>query len=112
MEELMENLMNWYDYIIIDTPPTGFFTDGVILSGYAEAVLYVVRHDQALIREIRDGISAYIQSDKLLGYVINRKPGGYSAYGKYGKYGSYGKYSRYKRYAALDETSMNTEDSL
>ena len=59
-----------------------------------------------------EGISAYIQSDKLLGYVLNRKPGGYSAYGKYGKYGSYGKYSRYKRYAALDETSMNTEDSL
>ena len=112
MEVLMENLMNWYDYIIIDTPPTGFFTDGVILSGYAEAVLYVVRHDQATIREIREGISAYIQSDKLLGYVLNRKPGGYSAYGKYGKYGSYGKYSRYKRYAALDETSMNTEDSL
>lgn len=112
MEVLMENLMNWYDYIIIDTPPTGFFTDGVILAGYAEAVLYVVRHDQATIREIREGISAYIQSDKLLGYVLNRKPGGYSAYGKYGKYGSYGKYSRYKRYAALDETSMNTEDSL
>lgn len=112
MEALMENLMNWYDYIIIDTPPTGFFTDGVILAGYAEAVLYVVRHDQATIREIREGISAYIQSDKLLGYVLNRKPGGYSAYGKYGKYGSYGKYSRYKRYAALDETSMNTEDSL
>lgn len=112
MEDLMENLRNWYDYIFIDTPPVGLFTDGVILSGFADAVLYVVRHDKATTREIREGIHGYIQSDKLLGYVINRKPGGYSAYGKYGRYGGYRKYGKYRGYAALDEANMNTEDTL
>ena len=112
MRALMENLINWYDYIIMDTPPSSLFADGAILSEYADAVIYVVRHDKATVKEIRDGIEPYIRSDKLLGYIINRKPGGYSSYGKYGRYGGYKRYEKYKKYVELNKETMNTEDSL
>lgn len=112
MECLMETLVNDYDYIIIDTPPSALFTDAAILSDYADSVLYVVRHDRATTKEIKDGLEPFIRNEKLLGYLINRKPGGYSTYGGYGKYSSYKQYGKYKRYIDLDEKSMNTEDSL
>lgn len=115
MDQLMEILINSYDYIIIDTPPSFLFTDAAMLSEYADTVVYVVRHDKPTTKEIKEGIEPFIRSEKLLGYVINRKPGGYSSYGKYGRYSrysSYRKYGKYKKYADLDEKIMDTEDSL
>ncbi len=121
MQELMEELRNLYDYIVIDTPPSHLFADGAVLAEYADAVMYVVRYDRAAVKEIRDAIAPYIREEKLLGYVINRHPGGYSSYGyggrygkygKYGKYGGYGRYGKYRSYPELDKKAMNTEDSL
>ena len=45
MQELIKKLNKTYDYIIIDTPPVGLVTDGVILMRYADINLYVVRHN-------------------------------------------------------------------
>lgn len=115
MDQLMEILINSYDYIIIDTPPSALFTDAAMLSEYADAVVYAVHHDKPTTKEIKEGIDPFIRSGKLLGYVINRKPGGYSSYGKYGRYSqysSYRKYGKYKKYVDIDEKTMNTEDSL
>ena len=90
------------------------FTDASMLSEYADAVVYAVRHDKPTIKETKEGIEPFIRSEKLLGYVINRKPGGYSygKYGRYSQYSSYRKYGKYKKYIDLDEKNMNTEDSL
>ena len=114
MCELMVYLRKTYDLIIIDTPPSGLFFFFFILAGYGDTVLYVVRHDMAEIREIREGISPFSENGRLCGYVINRSKGSLSSYGRYGKYGysRYGRYGKYKRYIKADESSMNTEDSL
>ena len=111
MQELMSSLREHYDYIVIDTPPAHLFTDAALLSRYADAVLHIVRYDWSTTKEIKDGMSAFIQNRKLLGYIINRNPSGFSSYGKYG-YSKYGHYGKYKRYIDLDESSLNTEDSL
>ena len=111
MQDLMLWLRDQYDYIIIDTPPTHLFTDAELLEKYVDSVLYVVRYDMAEMNEVKDGITPFIRSGKLLGYVINRSPGGYSTYGKYG-YSKYGHYGKYKKYIDLDESSLNTEDTL
>ncbi|MDA9612243.1 hypothetical protein N9S08_00310, partial [Flavobacteriales bacterium] len=44
MQELITELNKTYDYVIIDTPPIGLVTDGVILMQQADINLYVVRH--------------------------------------------------------------------
>lgn len=114
MQELMEECRAQYDMIFIDTPPSHLFTDAAVLQKYADAVLYVVRHDLASVKEIEDGMAPFIRSKKLVGYVLNRKQDEFSVYGKYGKYGysKYGRYGKYQKYVQLDTDSMNTEDTL
>ena len=117
MQDLMEYLRRNFDFIVIDTPPAGLFSDADILAKYADTVLYVVRYDHASVKEIQEGMSSFIQNNKLFGYVINQSHGSLSSYGKYGKYGyskygHYGHYGKYKRYIKTAEKEMNTEDSL
>ena len=45
MRDLIMELNKIYDYVIIDTPPIGLVTDGVILMQNADVNLYVVRHN-------------------------------------------------------------------
>lgn len=114
MEDLMGYLRRVYDFIVIDTPPSGLFSDASILGRYADTCLYVVRQDMATLHEIQEGIDPFIMEDKLAGYLINRSSSSISSYGKYGKYGysKYGHYGKYKRYIKTTETSLNTEDTL
>lgn len=114
MEDLMGYLRRVYDFIVIDTPPSGLFSDAAILEKYADTCLYVVRQDMATLHEIQEGIAPFIIENKLAGYLINRSSSSISSYGKYGKYGysKYGHYGKYKRYIKTTETSMNTEDTL
>ncbi|MGI6064256.1 polysaccharide biosynthesis tyrosine autokinase [Blautia sp.] len=114
MEDLMGYLRRVYDFIVIDTPPSGLFSDAAILEKYADTCLYVVRQDMATLHEIQEGIAPFIIENKLAGYLINRSSSSISSYGKYGKYGysKYGHYGKYKRYIKTTGTSMNTEDTL
>lgn len=111
MQELMEKCRDRFDMILIDSPPSHLFTDASILHKYADHVLYVICQDMATVKEVEDGIAPFLRSKKLIGYVINRKKEEISAYGKYG-YSKYGRYGKYHRYVQLDNTSMNTEDTL
>ena len=52
MNELLTILNEKYDYVIIDTPPIGLVTDGVILMQYADANLYIVRHNYSKIKSL------------------------------------------------------------
>ncbi|WP_051664000.1 GumC family protein [Dyadobacter crusticola] len=46
--ELIRELRAEYDYVLIDTPPTGLVTDSALISEYVEASLYVVRDNYTL----------------------------------------------------------------
>ncbi len=52
MNELLSILNTKYDYVIIDTPPIGLVTDGVIIMQYADANLYIVRHNYSKIKSL------------------------------------------------------------
>jgi capsular exopolysaccharide synthesis family protein len=41
---LFKHLKTKYDYLIVDTPPVGVLTDAYLLSQYADATLFVIRH--------------------------------------------------------------------
>ncbi len=74
MQDLMEYLRRNFDFIVIDTPPAGLFSDADILAKYADTVLYVVRYDHASVKEIQEGMSSFIQNNKLSGYVDQPEP--------------------------------------
>lgn len=83
------------DYIVIDSPPCGMFQDAGILSEYADGILYVIKHDYAAQRKIREGISS-LQGENAVftGYIFNDYPetAGQYGYGRYGYGYGYNKY--------------------
>ena len=71
MNSLLEKLRKEYDVILMDAAPSYVFSDAMILSSYADKVLYVVRVDKADAKEIRVGMNSFEEKEKLIGYVIN-----------------------------------------
>jgi len=45
MDTLFQFLKKEFDYVILDSPPLGLITDAMLLSEYANAVIYVVRQN-------------------------------------------------------------------
>ena len=91
-----------YDYVIIDSPPLGFFSDSELLSDLSDASVLVVRQDTVPAPEINDAIDA-LRAGKaeFLGCILNDMAHltAYSAgygYG-YGYYG-YGYGKKYDKY--------------
>ena len=91
-----------YDYVIIDSPPLGFFSDSELLSDLSDASVLVVRQDTVPAPEINDAIDA-LRAGKaeFLGCILNDMSHltAYSAgygYG-YGYYG-YGYGKKYDKY--------------
>jgi capsular exopolysaccharide synthesis family protein len=68
---LLSEVRKMFDYIIIDAPPLGIFTDANILMSRADAALLVVRSAKTRYAVI-DRLLEQIPREKLLGVVLNR----------------------------------------
>lgn len=82
MAELINYAKNQYDYIIIDTPPSKLVTDTLILSSYADLIVYVVRAnylDKRLLKSMR----TLLQKDRTqnIGMLLNGTDEKKSGYG-------------------------------
>ena len=101
MKELIKELNKTYDYIIIDTPPIGLVTDGVILMQSSDINLYVVRHNYSKTKALGIINNLYKQQQvKNVHIIINDFKQSSAGYG-YG-YG-YGSSSGYGYYETDDE---------
>lgn len=54
LPEFIERLKQQYKYIIIDTAPAGLVTDAFILGKYADIVVYVVRQNKTLKKQLEN----------------------------------------------------------
>jgi len=70
--ELMSQLSDYYDYIIIDSPPILAASDAIILSAYADKLLMITRHNSSiegqLVYAINQLTKDHVQVD---GIVLN-----------------------------------------
>lgn len=111
MEEFFEKAKKKFDFIIVDTPPVAIVTDALLVSGFTDFYLFVVRQRYSsrntlkLIDELYNN-----EGIKNLGLVINDiSMSGYYGYGlRYGysmgygyNYG-YNYYSQYGKYGYSD----------
>lgn len=113
LEKIINQLCEYYDYVIMDTAPIGIVTDTIHIGKLADATIYVTRADYTPKASI-EGLNELVDTQKLnnVGIVINgidmsKKKNAYSyGYGRYGKYGRYGRYGsgkygkRYGRYGS------------
>ncbi len=99
METLFNAVKNKYDYIIVDTAAVGLVTDTLLISKFADMVIYVVRANYIDKRQLHIAKSMYDEKRlpnmvMLLNGVIQKKGYGYG-YGEAPK--KKGKFSIFKR---------------
>jgi len=85
-EGLLETLKETYDYIVIDTPPVGLVTDGIMAMKRADLSIYVVRANHSR-KEFLKNIDRITSINKLtnVSIVLNALPSSGKTYG-YGYY--------------------------
>jgi capsular exopolysaccharide synthesis family protein len=90
LDELISELKRRYEIIIVDTAPVGLVSDAVVLAKYADACLYVVRHNYTFKKQLQLLDEMYTQK-KLprMSIVVNDIKAG-SKYGNYYGYGGNG----------------------
>ena len=95
-------LKEQYDYVIVDTPPSGLVADALSVAQSVDAVAYVILQDTVLVSKIRSSLESILSTDaKLVGCIINGAASGSIGYGyDYGYGYGYGYNKRgYKSYA-------------
>ncbi|HYE74819.1 MAG TPA: CpsD/CapB family tyrosine-protein kinase [Blastocatellia bacterium] len=92
--ELLNELRQYFDYILIDAPPVVPFADARLLANHADAIIMVVRAGLAGHSTIERAIEA-LPSSRILGVVLNGADQ-VSEVGYYGYYGYGYNYSKQK----------------
>lgn len=84
--QLLDNLRTKYDFIVMDTPPVGLVTDGVMIMKKSDVSIYVFRANYSK-KDFINNLSRVIKINKLnnVAAVVNALPTDGKAYG-YGYY--------------------------
>ena len=96
LHDTLLTLSDTFDFIIIDTPPVMAVSDALILSTYADGVIYVVKAESTPFPVVQDGLSRIRQANpRIIGGVFNDVPhkmGGRNKFDYYSdsNYGPYG----------------------
>lgn len=136
MDSLLSYIKEYFDYVIIDTPPVNVVSDAVILAEKITGFVFVVQNGKNHFNELNYALETIRQMNgNVVGFILNDATGKssahyssyrsrYSYYGKnyyrrggysrgyYGNYGSYGSYySSYSSFAPKDQQKQNTTES-
>lgn len=91
MDEMISELKTRFDKIVIDTPPVGLVSDGIILAKYADSTMYVVRDgvtQKGHLQQINQLCEMeQINNVAIIFNAVRKKHGGYGGYGGKAGYG-------------------------
>lgn len=92
MRELLEEAVEQFDWVIVDTPPVGLLTDANLLAAMIDRAILVVGAETTPYPLAKRAVES-VGSHKILGVVFNRAKrsqmsGGYGGYSYYGGYHS------------------------
>jgi capsular exopolysaccharide synthesis family protein len=68
---ILSDVRRMFDYIIIDAPPLGIFTDANVLMSRADAALLVVRAGKTRYSSV-DKLLEQVPKERLMGVILNR----------------------------------------
>ncbi len=96
LPKTLNTLTETFDHIIIDSPPVMAVSDALILSTYADGVIYIVKAESTPFPVVQDGVNRVRQANaNIIGGVFNdvpHKKGGKNKFDYYSdsNYGPYG----------------------
>lgn len=70
-KEILLEVREIFDYIIIDAPPLGIFTDAAVLINHADGALLVVRANCTPYSQV-DRIMETLPRDRMMGVILNQ----------------------------------------
>ena len=70
-KDILNEAREMFDYIIVDAPPLGIFTDATVLINHADGAMLVVRANRTLYSAI-DRILEPLPKDRMLGVILNQ----------------------------------------
>lgn len=83
-KEFVEDLSKEYDYVFIDTPPVGLFTDASLVSTISDGVVFVIKSSDTKREEISLALENLKKVDAhILGAVLTHMPMKDKKYGNY-----------------------------
>ncbi len=107
MRVFLEKMNDYYDYIVIDTPPVNLVTDATVLSAYVSGVMFVLRYGYTTYDDLKRAVAGVRGAGaNVLGFTLAELPNGRGHYyaRKYKKYGKYGRnYARYSDKHSADK---------
>lgn len=87
-KEILREAKEMFDYVIIDAPPLGIFTDANVLINHADGALLVVRANKTRYSLV-DRVMETIPRDRMMGVILNQSEDileeSHYNYGYYGK---------------------------
>ena len=83
-KDFVEDLSKQYDYVFIDTPPVGLFTDASLVSTISDGVIFVIKSSDTKKEDISLAIENLKKVDAhILGAVLTHMPMKETKYGNY-----------------------------
>lgn len=71
VKELIEELSKRFDYVFLDTPPVGLFTDASIVSTYCDGVIFAIKSNDTKKEEVSHALENLNKvKGKVLGAVL------------------------------------------
>jgi capsular exopolysaccharide synthesis family protein len=70
-KEILREAREMFDYVIIDAPPLGIFTDAAVLINHADGAMLVVRANKTRYSMV-DRILETLPKDRMMGVVLNQ----------------------------------------
>lgn len=70
-KEILREAYTMFDYVIIDAPPLGIFTDAAVLINHADGAILVVRADHTSYKDIERVLES-LPREKMLGAILNQ----------------------------------------
>jgi capsular exopolysaccharide synthesis family protein len=72
-KEILREAREMFDYVIIDAPPLGIFTDATVLINHSDGALLVIRADRTKCSVV-ERLLEPIPRESMLGVVLNQSP--------------------------------------
>lgn len=95
---MIDSLKEYYDYIIIDTPPIGLVIDAAIIAQKCDGTIIVTEAGSIKRKFVQKAKEQMEQSGAaFLGIILNKVDSQLDSYGAYGNYGSYGQKADQKK---------------
>lgn len=106
---LVERAKQEYDYVLLDTPPAGIFSDAILAAEHVEYALFIVRHlhtRRAIAQEAFEHLAK--TSASTVGVIYNLVRGGLREAGGYRQANA----SKYRKYYRPKSTDAHREEEI